>query len=277
MIRQQHQRYRLFRKAVVLPQEHGMWAFLLSPLLIGLYLGQNFSLATVFLVIGVLDAFFLRQPIVVLSKVLAGRKPRSLLPVALFWTVIYGFIGILILGWFIHQRMYYVLLLALPALFVFAWHLYLVWHRTERGQMGIEIVASGTLALAAPAALWTAQGYPDPIGWLLWLLLWLQSSASIVYAYLRLQQRRWRASLSIEKRLRMGWRSLLYTTFNMVIVGLLGLFAVVSPCLWLAYAIQWAETVWGVFRPAIGWRPTRIGLRQFGVSTLFTIAFLLTW
>ena len=44
-------------------------------------------------------------------------------------------------------------------------------------------------ALAAPAALWVGQGYPDPQGWFLFGLVWLQSAASIVYAYLRLEQR----------------------------------------------------------------------------------------
>jgi hypothetical protein len=55
--------------------------------------------------------------------------------------------------------------------------------------MGVEIVASGILALAAPAAFWVGRGYPDPQGWVLFGLVWLQSAASIVYAYLRLEQR----------------------------------------------------------------------------------------
>ncbi len=270
---QAQRRTRLFHKAVALPQEHGTWAFLLSPLIIGLYVGGRWNTATLFLILGVLIAFFFRQPIVMIVKVLSGRRPRSLLPVALFWAGIYGLLGIGVLAWFWMNGMGYLLYLAIPAVLVFVWHLYLIHRRAERGQMGVEIVASGTLALAAPAALWVARGYADPTGWLLWLLCWFQSAASIVYIYTRLEQRRRGGKASS----RSSWRSLLYVTFNMVVVAALGVAGVLSPWLWLAYAVQWVETVWGIWHPAVGWRPTAIGLRQLAVSTLFTVVFLLTW
>jgi hypothetical protein len=47
--------------------------------------------------------------------------------------------------------------------------------------------------------------------------------------------------------------------------------------LFLAFLLQWAEAVWGTFQPAIGIKPTRIGLRQLTVSSLFTLLFILTW
>ncbi len=277
MATHRRQRLQLYHKAIVLPQEHGAWAFLLSPLIIGLYAGGKWSTATWVLLLGVLDAFFLRQPIVMMVKILSGRRPRYLLPTTLLWIGVYGLIGIGVAIWFALNGMGYLFLLALPAFIVLAWHLLLVARRVERGQMGIEIVASGTLALAAPAALWVARGYADPTGWWLWGLTWFQSAASIVYTYVRLAQRRWPGVPSIWKRVRAGWRALLYTTFNMVCVGMLGVLGVLSPWLWLAYAAQWGETVWGILRPAVGWPPTRIGLRQLVVSGLFTLVFVLVW
>jgi hypothetical protein len=35
--------------------------------------------------------------------------------------------------------------------------------------------------------------------------------------------------------------------------------------------------VWGTLRPAVGVRPTLIGVRQLIVSTIFTVLFILTW
>jgi hypothetical protein len=32
-----------------------------------------------------------------------------------------------------------------------------------------------------------------------------------------------------------------------------------------------------VVQPAIGWKPTRIGVRQLIVSVLFTLLFILAW
>ena len=76
----------------------------------------------------------------------------------------------------------------------------------------------------------------------------------------------------------MGKRATLYTTFNLVVVfahfQLLACFPTLLP---IPYALQWGETIWGVFNPAIGAKPTAIGIRQLVVSILFTILFIITW
>jgi hypothetical protein len=75
----------------------------------------------------------------------------------------------------------------------------------------------------------------------------------------------------------MGRRSLLYTSFNLALVIAFATSSVLPHLVPLAFLIQWIETIWGTFRPAIGWKPTRIGIRQLLVSTLFTILFIITW
>jgi hypothetical protein len=167
----------------------------------------------------------------------------------------------------VFQGFGYVLYLALPGIPVFIWHLYLISRRAERRQVGVEIVGSGVLALNAPAAYWVGIGSPNPVGWWLFLLTWLQSAASIVHAYLRLQQRELDYIPDLPTRLRMGRRALLYTSFNLFL----------PPLLPIPYSIQWLESLWGIFNPAINVKPTRIGIRQLIVSTVFTIAFIFTW
>jgi hypothetical protein len=175
------------------------------------------------------------------------------------------------------QGFTFIFVLALPGIPVFIWHLYLVSKRAERRRMGVEIVASGVLALAAPAGYWIGVGWADPLGWLLFALTWLQSAASIVHAYLRLQQRVLDQTPDINTRIRMGGRALAYTTFNMVFVYVLGIANQVSLLLLLPYTLQWVETIYGTLVPAVGKRPTMIGFRQLIVSSLFTLLFILTW
>ena len=44
------------------------------------------------------------------------------------------------------------------------------------------------------------------------------------------------------------------------------------------HLLQWLETLYGaLLRPAVGYKPTRIGFRQLGVSTLFTLVFIAAW
>ena len=113
--------------------------------------------------------------------------------------------------------------------------------------------------------------------WWLLLLTWFQSAASIVYAYLRLEQREMPVLPELQTRLQMARRALLYTTFNLVAVSIFALLRVLPAWLWIPYALQWLETIYGTIHPATGLKPTQIGVRQLIVSSLFTILFILVW
>lgn len=223
-------------------------------------------------------AFLIRQPITMIVKAASGRRSHQDLPAALFWTGIYGLIGLASALGLLVEGYGYLIYLAIPGILVFIWHLALVSRRAERRQQGVEVVACGVLALAAPAAYWVGVGSPEPMGWWLFLLTWFQSAASIVYAYLRLEQRGQRRQLpDMSDRLRIGRRALLYATFNLTFVIIFSILSVLPPLLFIPYALQWVEAIWGTTHPALGVKPTRIGLRQLAVSTLFTILFIVTW
>lgn len=266
-----------FRRQIALPQDHGSWVFLLSPLLIGLFTADTISFASIILVFAALAGFLIRQPITLLIKISSGRRNKRDRPAALFWTLVYTLAGglavlaLVLLGYTV------ILVLAVPGILVFAWHLYLVSQRNERRQIGVEIVASGVLALAAPAAYWIGMNGYDSAGWWLFLLSWFQSAASIVYAYLRLEQRTLPALPDSSVRFRLGQRAILYTSFNFFMVLIFALLGILPTLLPVPFALQWLETIWGTMNPAIGVKPTRIGMRQLIVSSLFTLLFILTW
>jgi hypothetical protein len=133
------------------------------------------------------------------------------------------------------------------------------------------------LALAAPAAYWVGIGRYDLMGWWLWALTWIQNAASIVYAYLRLEQREWKEIPARSALWKAGLRAFLYTSFNLALSFVLGLVFVLPRFIFIPYLVQWAETLWGIFHPAVKWKPTRIGIRQFIVSVLWTVLFILLW
>ncbi|MBV6452143.1 MAG: hypothetical protein MHPDNHAH_02896 [Anaerolineales bacterium] len=268
---------KLFRKHIAIPQDHGSWVFILSPLLIGIFAGKTFNYATFNLILAAMSAFMLRQPMTALIKVLARRRPKEELPIARFWIILYSGIALLSVIALVLEGFEDILYLAVPGALVFGWHLWLVSKRKERKQAGVEIIATGILSLAAPAAYWIGVGHYDPTGWWLWILVWIQSAASIVYAYLRLEQRVLDSLPTRREQWKMGFRAALYTTFNLASTLTLGLVAALPTLLFLPYLLQWTETMWGIFHPAVGWKPTRIGIRQLIVSTLWTILFILVW
>ncbi|MCJ7695293.1 MAG: YwiC-like family protein, partial [Anaerolineaceae bacterium] len=142
----------IFRKHIALPTDHGSWVFLFSPLFIGLFAGESWTVASLCLIIGTLAAFLLRQPLSIVIKIHCGRRSRRDLPTAWFWVFVYGLISFLTIIGLILLGYTYILILAIPGILVFSWHLYLISKRAERRQAGVEIVASGVLALTAPAA-----------------------------------------------------------------------------------------------------------------------------
>jgi hypothetical protein len=266
-----------FKKQIAIPQDHGSWVFILSPLIIGIFAGGKFNAATFSLIIAAMSAFMIRQPMTVFVKAISGRRPKTDLGPARFWSLIYGSILAVALIALILGGFSYVLYLAIPGAPVFAWHLWLVSRRAERKQAGIEIIATGVLSLAAPAAYWIGRGGYDPLGWWFWVLTWFQSAASIIYAYLRLEQREWKSLPESRDLWKAGRRALLYTSFNLFAALMLGWAKLIPQLVFIPFLVQWAETLWGITHPAIGWKPTRIGVRQLIVSILWTILFIVFW
>ena len=267
-----------FKKQIAIPQDHGSWVFIFIPLVVGIFAGKSIGPATISLCIAAITAFLLRQPLTAAIKSYSGRRPRTDLPAARFWIIIYGVIALLALAELFVLHDGYIAYLAIPGLPVFAWHLWLVSRRAERRQAGVEIIATGVLSLVAPAAYWVGIGHYDTLGWWLWVLTWLQSAASIVYAYLRLEQREWKSMPNRYDRFRSGLRAFTYASFNFFLVAALSIGAGFLPYLIsIPFMLQWLETLWGIDHPAIGWKPVKIGTRQLIVSLLWTISFVIFW
>lgn len=263
-------------KHISIPSEHGAWIFLLSPLMIGLLLG-GFSNGSLPLIIALLSAFLVRQPLTTIVKIKSGRRPKKELTSAIFWLLVYGLILMISLVFLMALGYSFIFYLALPAIPVFIWHLWLVSKRAERRQKLIEIAAGGVLALAAPAAYWVGLQDYSSTGWMLWVLSWLQVSGTILYAYLRLKQRQLTQTPTLRESIVQARETILFNFLLFIVVMVLAIFSIVPALLPIAFIIQPIEIIWGVSHPAIKVPPKQIGIRQLVVSILFTIVLILTW
>lgn len=266
----------IWRRHLALPADHGAWVFLLSPSIIGVVAGGGWRTETGYLMLASLAAFLLRQPSTIAVKALSGRRTRDDLPVALIWAGLYSAVAAIHVLGLVVRGLGFVLYLALPGIYVFVWHLVLVWRKKER-QASIEILGAGVLALIAPAGLWTGLGSPVAVGWLLWGLLWAQAVGSILHVYLRLEQRGEQAGVTMRARLGRAAIPLAVTSLSLVGVAVLGRLELVPKWLFLAYGVQWGEVLAGIARPARGWIAREIGMRQLVVSALYTLIFSIAW
>ncbi len=183
-----------FRKALVVPTEHGAWSWLLVPFLVGTLVaslaGQPapFSdLALVFTLIGGLSAYMSRQPATALARIRRGRGRKADESLALAWTLGFGLVaafcllGLLALG--------RTALAALIAPFALVLVMYLLASRSGRAgirALSMELTGAVGLALMAPAAYIAATDAIDPIVWKLWILLVLQNVLGVLYVRTRI-------------------------------------------------------------------------------------------
>lgn len=239
-------------------------------MVVGMAVGGAFTPALPWLILASLGAFLALQPLTILVKVLAQRRPVEERAPALFWLAAYlaltaaGGLGLWLsgAGW--------ALLLGLPALPVLVWQMMLVARREERGQMGVELVGAGVLALNAGAAHGVAVGGFDLTGLMLWVLCWLQAAGAIIYIFLCLEYRRLKAAPEFGERLRLSRRSTLYNTANIFVALTLAGLGWVPVWAVLPFLLMLGEALYGgLWRPPVGVKPVIIGLRQTAVSVLF--------
>jgi lipid-A-disaccharide synthase-like uncharacterized protein len=268
----------LFRKHIALPQQHGSWALWLGPYVIGIGVGGAFKIELLWLTLSSLGGFLLLQPLTTLIKVIAGRKPQTDLAPSLFWSILYSLLALLCLYRLLITDHFFILYLALAAFPVLVWQLILVARRVERGQMGIELVGSGVLSLAAPAAYWIAKDGMNLTGWILWILCWMQSAGAIVYIFLRLEHRRLTEMPNAQDRFTMAKRALLYNTFNVVAVIAVAAFNLIPPLVVIPFIAMLLETIYGaLIKPGIGAKPVTIGVRQVIITIIFATLMILTY
>ncbi len=265
-------RTRLLRKHLIFPPEHGAWIWLAGPFVVGAVAGEAWSSDIVLSAAAALAAFFARQPATLLVKILKGRRSRRELGPVLFWLVADGGLAGVLATWLALRGYTQILWVALPALAVLGWTLWLTSRRAERGQTGVQIVAAGVLSLTAPAGYWAAAGSAQGLPWLLWGVMWFQAAASIVLVRLRLTQRSWSQAGSLSFRMAKGWRALLYNGFNglAAVVGW-AVFQAWSGWLVLGFSIMLVDTLDSVLRPPLGSRPSAVGIRQ-GISSAIFVA-----
>lgn len=265
-------------KIIALPQDHGSWVFLFTPLIIGWFFSSNPNFEMAALTISAITFFLMRQPISILVKVLSGRRPEKDKKASIFWTFLYGaigLVGLLFLLW--RGKQLTIFLLLIPGVILLTYYLIQISNHTERRQKTFEMVSTGMLSELAPILLFLDRGTFIIQDLFLWLLLWFQAAASIEYAFSRLNQRNWNEVPESKVRIQNGMDALIKTGLNLIFVYMLSSRGLVGKYLWIAYLLQLGETILSIRWPGINTKPVMIGFRQLGLSIAFLILFLLLW
>ena len=263
------------QRTFAIPSEHGAWALWIGPFLVGWGAAGRTTWPLMWTLLAILFTFMGRHPLMVFVRVLAGRRKREDARPAALWTAGYftaaaGCAIALVAGG--QARL---LLLALPAVPLLAWQILLVTRKEER-QLSVEVVGTGVLALAAPAAHVAATGQWTAFAAILWLLMWLYAVVSVFYIYLRLAQRRLTTLPAVTERLLMGRTAMRVGALALVAVSCASFFGALPRFTPLAWLLVQLQIIIGTLYPAIGYRPTTLGLKQVGATALFVAVLIWT-
>ena len=176
----------ILRRQLVLPAEHGSWAWLLVPFMVGTAVAGRWNLAVTLVLVGGLAAFLMRQPATVWLRARLGRATRADGPVAAGWTLGLGLIALLCLASLLALGHSDLLWLLAPLTVIFL--LYLAAAQSRRASIRsawMELAGAMAMAAMAPAAVIAATGQITNTGWALWGLMALQNGLGAHYVRLR--------------------------------------------------------------------------------------------
>lgn len=253
------------RSKLRLPREHGAWAMLYVPFVLGLAVAGKINGPAILLLLAVTALFISRESMLLWWRAKTrGREDAG--AARMFW--LYLSIGILcgaplILVW----RLY---VLLLPALVGGA--LLLVNGKQamemEDRSVGGEILAIAGLTLTAPASYTAARGVWDRTAFALWGLSFLYFASSVFYIKLRIHRLNPRKQAQQQRASR---ECAIYHSF--LLLALAALFYSGSLPLFglIAFAPILARSFWSLLKPVREVNLKRAGMIEIAYSLIFLL------
>lgn len=204
----------------LLPKEHGSWAMLIVPLVLGAIIAPLWRWQVLLLWIAGFSFFLVRYPLALLVK--TRRRPKANRIELWRWVVAYSGIAALSVGWLLLvERLWLLALMGIFGMSLLLFHLWLVFRRQEMSVIG-ELSGILGLALGAPMAYCAASGHLDGTAILLWLINVLYFGGTVFYIKLKVrQQPRLPAPNHLGERLGKAKVCLAYQTIALTIIILL--------------------------------------------------------
>ncbi len=201
-------------------KEHGSWAMLIVPLLMGTFIAPAWHWRTLLLFVAAVGFFLARYPLSILVR--RRKRDRTRRVYLLRWTVIYAGITALSGGWLIFaEGLWLLALMGVIGALLVAFNLWLIVHKKQMSLTG-ELSGIAGLALGAPMACYVANGQFSQTATILWLLNALYFGGTVFYIKLKVrQQPKLPAPNKVSDRLIKAKACLAYHTTVLILVFVL--------------------------------------------------------
>ncbi len=251
----------LFRKTLILPAEHGSWAWLLVPFGVGTTVAGAINLPAVLALIAALTTFLLRQPATVWLRVRRGKARRTDGPLALTWMIFLGVTAVSCGLVLLFMGRYALLWLSVPLALIFIMYLAAAkYGRTSIRSLGMEVSGAAALAMTAPAAYIATAGKLNQTAAALWLLLALQNVLGALYVRVRIAD-------THQRQTHRSGLVLAHLSGFLLIIGL-GILEWLPFLTSVPFAIVWLRAMWAARQPRPVDNVKRFGFLEMAVEII---------
>jgi len=255
----------------IIPTEHGAWAVIFVPLVIGASVTESFSPRVILLAGSMLGFFLSHVPLqTLLRRRLEGLRDAVVVRASMLWAGIYLGVGTIFLVPLLLSG--YWMIVPLGAVGVAAFLLTVCLRSRIPGKFLVDQIAVLGLTVSAPAAYVVTSGSFDRTAVTLWILNALFFGGTVVYVHLKI-----RASAARNPRLawsdkaRLGTLNVLYHVLALSLVIFLVAVHYTPRLAIVAFVPMTIHSIYGTVRLSDKVRYKRLGIILVGQSILFAV------
>jgi hypothetical protein len=253
-----------FRTTLQLPREHGAWAMLSVPFLIGVLVGGGQSWRVLWLGLAMTFVFIAREPLLLWQR--ARRRGKDSGAARRLVFIYFGLAALFSAPLLVFHHLFGLVLLGLLVMILLGVNTWQAGQREDRTVLGESLAILG-LTLTAPAAHYVARGRWEVVALWLWALSALYFTSSVFYVKLRVLE-----STRKEQARKQAWRHCaLYHASLSISLVVLALTSSVYLFALVAFAPALLRAFWSLLKPAGQLNLRRIGVMEICYSLVFLI------
>ncbi|MDZ7362487.1 MAG: YwiC-like family protein [candidate division KSB1 bacterium] len=265
----------------LIPKEHGAWAVLFVPLIVGASIAGKFTLNVLWLALGTLAVFMSYAPAQTLLRARLVSPPApERARAAKFWAAAHLIFGALFMLPLFLRGLWWLLAIGILSAIAFIVN-FLLTRRYSKTVLSDLISVLG-LTLSAPAAYYAVTGKLDQTAALLWLMNFLFFGSGIVYVHTKLRAAALKQpQFSFGEKLSLGKLNLIYHLIVLAIVGILAAHNFTPLFAAVAFVPMTIHAIYGTLKLSSTVRFKNLGLilllHSFIFALLFAISASLIW
>ncbi len=248
---------------IIVPKEHGAWAVLFVPMLVGAGVGGAVTPNFLLLALSALSVFMSYVPVhTILRHYIVAPQQQDKLDQAWFWATAYFLFGVLFMIPLLVQG--YLLLLVIGIVGAISFLGNFVFTRRYPKTIPGDLMAVFGLSLSAPCSYYVVRGTLDGHAVVLWLLNFLFFGCSVFYVHMKIAAATSRKTeIQTREKISLGWLNVMYHVGVVAVVVVLAIYERTNSFALITFVPMAVHAIYGTYKLS-----NRVAFRNLGFILL---------